>query len=160
MFIKTIKRKKTSFFHHPFVCWKQTSATTRNTSSPTPILFPTERNPRVASSSQPQHPNPVQPTPTRQPTAERETIEPTDTDHEELAGLICVAMERRPWLRPAVPLTPSLKGLGFETGEGYLVAPRTRQGLVRFYKGYMIHGFMKESRNNNWGSMIPYPPWN
>lgn len=31
-----------------------------------------------------------------------------------------------------------VSGLDVLTGEGYLVAPRIRQGLVRFYKGYMM----------------------
>ena len=72
--------------------------------------------------------------------------------HEELAGLICVAMERRPWLRPAVPLTrwqsprgfSLVEGVGFDGGR-VLVALRIRQGLVRFIRVTM--GFMKESRN-------------
>lgn len=154
MFIKTIKRKKTSFFHQPFVCWETNfhnnvsftlfshffpQPKKRNTFTPT-TFFVFFSGASVASSLQPNQRWVSNHNPSTA-TVERGAC------WLDLRGNGAAALATP---RRALD-TFVVSGLDVLTGEGYLVAPRIRQGLVRFYKGYMIHGFMKESRNNDWG---------
>ena len=145
MFIKNHQeKKKPSFFHHPFLCWKNKlpqqqpspfsshffSQPKKKSPSPTPTFFWFFRGKEGA----------IFP-------ATQLTVGATNPSTATVERGAC-------WLDlrgngAAALATPRraldtfvVSGLDVLTGEGYLVAPRIRQGLVRFYKGYMMPWYM------------------